>query len=956
LKRSSRYPLKRLRKEKRYLSWKLVYENFVPAKENLRESLCALGNGYFGTRGASPESVASRIHYPGTYIAGVYNKLSTDIAGKTVTNEAFVNCPNWLPLTFRIENDDWIVPSSCKILFYFQQLDIHGGVLSRTVRFREKRGYTFTVETERIVHMGDPHLAALRYVITPEDYEGPLTIRSGLDGTVENKGVARYRQLNSKHLKVHAAGKIGTNIIFLSVLTSQSKIMISEAAKTRIFTHGKELHAKSRIDIKKKKAVYQDFTLRVHKNKSYEVEKIVSLYTSRDRSWKNPRSASIRAVRYSPRFDKLLEGHKEEWVSLWKRFDINIKGDATFRKILRLHTFHLLQSASFHNVNIDAGLPARGLHGEAYRGHIFWDQLFAMPFYLTRAPEIARALILYRYRRLSRARKNAKEAGFKGAMFPWQSSAEGDEQTQSIHLNPMSGKWDADHSFIQRHVSFAVAHNVWQYWQSTDDNNFLIKYGAEILLSISQFASSLVRYSARDGRYHTEGLMGPDEFHEKLPWAPKPGLRDNAYTNILIVATLLNTFKVLRALPAGAKRRLLERLGIDHEELARWEDITRNMNIIINKDGIISQFDGYFKLKEINFDEYRKKYGNVHRMDRILKAEGKTPNDYKVAKQADTLMMFYIFSLPEIRNIFSKLGYHFDREVFRKNYEYYIKRTSHGSTLSKVVHCYLAHILHRDNETWQWYLDVLKSDIYDTQGGTTPEGIHTGVMGGSIDIAIKSFCGIQFPDDRINLYPRLPKNWRRVRLRFLYKGRWVFVNITRRLISIFIRGSRARQGSVPVDIYGRRYKLSSGKLHKIPIERKMAVVVAEGVPKVVQEKILIVDGDITQAVMLKTRLEALGYLADSAYSGHEALDILRTGWVDLIVLAVSLRGSMSGFQLLKEIKRRKKFADIPVILQTKKPGMRKVFEQRGVETFFVKPYPVDSLLNEADKIIKERSR
>ncbi|MBL7071535.1 MAG: response regulator [Candidatus Omnitrophica bacterium] len=954
MKRSSRYPLRRTRKEKRDLSWKLTYENFMPAKEGLREVLCTLGNGYLGTRGASPESRASRIHYPGTYIAGVYNKLSTDIAGKTVSNEAFINCTNWLPLTFRIENDDWIVPSSCKILFYYQELDMRSGVLSRKVRFRERKGYTFTVETARIVHIVKPHLAAIKYVITPEDYEGPITIRSGLDGSVENKGVARYRQLNSRHLKAHAARKIDKNTIHLSVVTSQSKIVISQSARTRIFRSGEELHAKSTMQLKHEKAIYQDFTLRVCKNNSYEVEKIVSIYTSKDKGVKDPGVESVRALKRPLRFDGLIESHRKRWGLLWKTFDINISGDATFRKILRLHTFHLIQSASFHNINIDAGLPARGLHGEAYRGHIFWDQLFVMPFYLLRAPQIARALIMYRYRRLKQARKNAREAGYKGAMFPWQSGADGDEQTQSIHLNPMSGKWDPDYSFRQRHVSFAVAHNVWEYWYSTRDTDFLFKYGAEILLSISQFASSLTRYSHRDGRYHTEGLMGPDEFHEKLQSSSGAGFRDNAYTNVFIVATLLNTFKVLRILPVRIKRRLLERLGIDDEELMRWEDITRKMNIIFNNEGIIAQFEDYFRLREIDLDAYREKYGNVHRMDRILKAEGKSPNDYKVAKQADVLMMFYIFEMSEIRHILNRLGYYFDRGLFSKNYDYYIKKTSHGSTLSKVVHCYLSHLLHRDSETWQWYLDVLKSDIYDTQGGTTPEGIHTGVMGGSINIAIKSFCGINFPDDRIRISPSLPKNWRRIKLRFLYKGRWVFVNITRRLISIFIRGPKSRQATVAVEIYGKKYKLSMGRLHKLPIDREITMAAADGVKKVVQEKVLIADGDILQAVMLRTRMEALGYLADCVYSGHEALDILKTGWVDLIILAVSLQGNMNGYQLLKDIKKRKRFSNIPIIMQTKKAGMKKVFERRGIDAYFVKPYPVELLLDKAQKIIGTR--
>jgi alpha,alpha-trehalase len=235
LKKSLPYRLKRMKKEIRGSSWKLVYNNFRPAKEALREALCTLGNGYFGTRGAAPESPASRIHYPGTYIAGVYNKLPTHIAGKTLTDESLVNCPNWLYLTFKVEDGDWIIPPECKILFYNQTLNMHNGVLRREIRIQTDRGYIFTIETRRIVHMSDPHLAAISYVITPENYEGRITVRSGLDGTVQNTGVPRYKQLNYRHLAPHSLGQVDKNTVHLSVKTNHSGIIISEVSKTRLF-------------------------------------------------------------------------------------------------------------------------------------------------------------------------------------------------------------------------------------------------------------------------------------------------------------------------------------------------------------------------------------------------------------------------------------------------------------------------------------------------------------------------------------------------------------------------------------------------------------------------------------------------------------------------------------------------------------------------------------------------
>ena len=233
--------------------WTLEYNNFKPAQEGLREALCTLGNGYLGTRGAVTESGASRIHYPGTYIAGVYNKLATHIAGQTIWNEDLVNCPNWLFLNIRIGDGEWISPVASKILFYQQQLDMRRGVLNRCMRLEDRKGHITKIDTQRIVSMADPHRAVIRYCITPENYDDWVIIRSFLDGTVQNMGVARYRQLSSRHLKAQYLGSFSKNGIFLSMRTNQSDIRISLAAKLRIFAGDKELRPAGRFMTKEKK-------------------------------------------------------------------------------------------------------------------------------------------------------------------------------------------------------------------------------------------------------------------------------------------------------------------------------------------------------------------------------------------------------------------------------------------------------------------------------------------------------------------------------------------------------------------------------------------------------------------------------------------------------------------------------------------------------------------------------
>ncbi len=799
-------------------NWKLVYNGFESSEEGLREALCTLANGYMGARGAAYESGASRIHYPGTYLAGGYNKLPTHIAGRTIYNEDMVNFPNWMPITFKIADGEWFSPSRSKIRFYRQELDMYKGALTRRVRFHDRQGRRTMVETVRIVSMDNPHAAAIKYIITPQNYSDWVTVKTMIDGAVINAGVERYRQLNSKHLVPLSLGNFSPNGMYLSMKTSQSNIHVAVAARTRVFMKGREKKINIKHRSRGRETIDQVFRIFASQNESIEVEKIVSVYTSRDEGVKDSAASAIDVVIKSPRFEKLYQLHKDTWEALWKSFDIQIEMDHFSQKVLRLYIFHLLQTASPHIIKLDAGLPARGLHGEAYRGHIFWDEVHALKFYDLHMPDISKALILYRYRRLHQARKYARKNGYRGAMFPWQSASTGEEETQIVHLNPLSGEWGPDFSRNQRHVSLAIAYNIWQHYVRTGDKQFLSDYGAEILLSIARFAASLAKFDSEDQRYHIEGVMGPDEFHEKYPDSDKPGLRDNAYTNLMAVWLLLRAKDVLDILGEKEKIKISRKIALTSQELELWDDITKRMNVVIAKDGIIAQFDGYFDLKELNWEKYRERYENIERLDRILKAEGRSPDEYKVSKQADVLMLFYLFPLTEVKELFQRLGYRFDKEMLNKNYKYYIKRTSHGSTLSKVVHCYIAHLLAKPKETWKWFEEVLESDIFDIQGGTASEGIHIGVMGGSIDIVIRGFAGISILKDRIRIAPKIPRRWDRIRLRINYKGSWISLSLTNKQVTVFIQGRRGKFFSVPVEINNQPHHVICGKRHRFVIK------------------------------------------------------------------------------------------------------------------------------------------
>ncbi|HLN53508.1 MAG TPA: HAD-IA family hydrolase [Lentimicrobium sp.] len=753
--------------------WRLTYQEFDPIKERTREALLTIGNGYFGTRGAMEETNASQFHSPGTYVAGLYNRLESKVGDRMVENEDFVNVPNWLPVTFRIDDGQWFDFSSVKFLEFNKTLDFRNGVFSRKIVFEDTLGRITALDSHRLASMQNPHLAALQYSITPLNYTGRITIRSGINGNIINEGVERYKQLNQKHLKPDEEGYQG-NTIYVSVETSQSAIKIAEAATHRIFLEEHELMLEARTEITPACA-YQEFAYNVIQGQTVVLEKIVSIYTSKHDDTENPVKEALKLVSLPNRFSEIESVSEQAWKELWDKIDVRVDGSRTDQKLLRLHLYHLMVSASPHNKSIDASFTARGLHGEAYRGHIFWDELFILPFYNLHLPETARATLMYRYRRLAKAKEYASEYGFRGAMYPWQSGSDGREETQIVHLNPLTGHWGDDYSSLQRHVSLAIAYNIWEYYNATNDLEFLSKYGAEMFFEICRFWESKSIFNSETGRYSITGVMGPDEFHEQYPDSDSGGLRDNAYTNILAAWAFRKAAEINQLIKDNADNS--QKIVVSSTELKKWEEISGKLNLVISDDGIIAQYDGYFELKELDWDYYKSKYGNIYRLDRILKAEGKSADEYKVAKQADTLMIFYILEEKEVRNIIESMGYHVEDDFLKKNMEYYLARTSHGSTLSRVVHAQLANMIDDTELSRVLYQDALCSDFNDIQGGTTAEGIHLGVMAGTIMIALQSYAGLKISGDQLMLQPKLPKTWKGMNFNITYKAHHYTVNV-----------------------------------------------------------------------------------------------------------------------------------------------------------------------------------
>ncbi|AOR63820.1 glycoside hydrolase family 65 protein [Pectobacterium wasabiae] len=780
------------------LSWGIDYCGFSAGKKEYAiESLLTVANGYLGVRGTMPDMQANDATYPATYLAGCYNQAQSNIAGHTVTNEDFVNAPDARAIRIKIGNGDWLTPDTSKNIALYRNLSLKNGVLEQNWLVEDEQNRQVQIRSRMLADMSHPTRFAIEYCFTPLNFDGSLTICTHIDGETYNYGVARYRSLTSNHYQVLSRGACGKNA-YLNAKTLQSEIGMGFSSTIR-----GNFFAEDDIRIQEEpNKVSQSITCPVIQGKTYQFEKSVNIRLSTV----FPSDWHIADESVLVDFSTQLKSTEQAWELLWEKADIAIDGDLMSQKLLRLHTYHLICSCSpFSNENyqLDVSVTARGLHGEAYRGHIFWDEIFILPFYIRHFPQTARQLLMYRYHRLPMARQAAREEGYQGAMFPWQSGHDGSEQTQMVHLNPLNGQWDPDYSRLQRHVSLAIAYNIWLYWVNTKDTEFMVSYGIEMLLEIAHFWLSKSQWDETTQRYSIGSVMGPDEFHEHSVGNDAGGLKDNAYTNLMVSWLFSKLNELRQQFDENAIDTISQLININQKFWAEINHVSKNLSLIIDND-IISQFDGYFDLKEIDWKHYREKYQNIYRMDRILRAEGKSADKYKVAKQADALMIFNNFSEDGVTEILNNMGYHLGENYVKNNLNYYLARTSHGSTLSRIVHSQLANDINLSDLSWTLYREALYSDYQDIQNGTTSEGIHTGVMAATLNTTIMTYAGIDIRHPYLRIAPSLPAEWECIRFNLQHTGILYYFIITPKEVIVSV------SEDTQIEINNRKHLVMSG--------------------------------------------------------------------------------------------------------------------------------------------------
>jgi trehalose/maltose hydrolase-like predicted phosphorylase len=467
----------------------------------------------------------------------------------------------------------------------------------------------------------------------------------------------------------------------------------------------------------------------------------------------------------------VLAGHEAAWDARWTAGGVEIEGDDELQRAARFATYHLTSAANPEDERVSIG--ARGLTGDAYFGHVFWDtEIYLLPFYTATWPDAARSLLMYRFHTLPGARAKAARSGCKGALYAWESADTGVETTPESVLDPDGRAVEILSGKMEHHISADVAYAVWQYWRATGDDDFLVRAGAEIVLETARFwASRAVTES--DGRRHIRHVVGPDEYHEDVD--------DNAFTNMMArwnLARGLETVETLRARWPGHAAALEEKLALGSDELADWRDAVERIATGLDPaSGLYEQFAGFNKLENLDVAAYA---DHAMPIDVVIGRE--RTRGAQVVKQADVVALIALLpdAVPGV--------------MAETNFRHYEPRCAHGSSLSAAMHALVAARLGDAEMALRYLRETAALDL--DPDPNSAGGIRIAGLGGLWQAVVLGFGGVELAGERLRIDPRLPPQWQALSFRVCWRGRRVSVRLAARTVEAALASGEAMEVSI----------------------------------------------------------------------------------------------------------------------------------------------------------------
>lgn len=767
-------------------NWIIAEDSFDIAHQGKCEAIFCMGNGYLGQRAAFEERYVGQTR--DMLVNGTFNKFDADEATE------LPNLPDVTNMEFTLNGARFAMDCG-KTTDYLRAMDLETASVCRTLNWESPAGQRYALRFSRFASADHVHIVAQKVEITPLDADASVCVESGIDGRMTNEGSQHFHQGDMR--------VFGNRILRMVSKTTQSGVTccLHTAHSYRIDGHDAETRLLPRIE---RRRLAIKATMTVPKGKTLVIEKLTAVTTSRDLCYDGMENAGELAAGDGRRiiedaekagYDGLFAASAAKWAQFWAENDVRIVSQNDFDQLLlRFALYHL--NVMVNKDDSRMGIGAKGLTGEGYKGHSFWDtEIFLLPYFTLTQPETARKLVEYRYKGLYGARLKARENGYEGAMYPWEAAWIDDGE-----VTPLEGGADVVTGepikyltgLIEQHITADVAFGVWQYYMVTGDQEWMDRCGYEMIIDTARFWASRCEWDEDKGAYVIRDVIGPDEYKEHVD--------NNAYTNYMAGYNLDLGVRVMEELQRRGGE-VYERLNRQFDFAACKEKMARVSAKLYrpqpDENGIVPQFEGYSNLRHIDLAPYK-----------ASSVVGTIYNDYnpeqisglQVHKQADTLVLMLL--MDDL----------FPQEIKTRNYYFYEERTLHDSSLSKSTHCVLAADLHEDETAYRFFEGCRQIDLGPIMT-TSDAGVHSASMGGVWQCAVYGFGGLRVVGDELHVNPRLPKAWHALQFPVIWRGQRLRVQAEPKTVTVENLGSE----TVNITLAGKATAIEAGKRVSLPL-------------------------------------------------------------------------------------------------------------------------------------------
>ena len=760
--------------------WILEETQFHPDTQGKCESIMCIGNGYLGARAATEEVYVGQVR--NTFVAGTFNRFhSTEVT-------ELPNAPDVFFLDIRVGQDRFSLLEGT-VENYSRRLNLARGELIREVHWTSPKGHQLQLVFRRFASMNDPHLVCTRVAIKALDSDIELQLTSGIDGQQTNSGTQHF---------VEGEGRIhdGQILEYLST-TSESGIHFFVQASHKFHCvsadTGRQQTKISQAPRLERRQVVLDVALAIQHGDEFVFEKQARIHTSLDRENGQNRplnelreyvkQCSLRDSQLS--YKELLVRSSSAWADIWQDIDVVIRGNIFDQLAIRFAMYHMTICTPAHDQRF--GIAAKGLSGEGYKGHSFWDsEIFILPFFIFVRPDLARGLLAYRYHTLTGARDNAMHRGYKGAMYAWESATTGREVTPAfgavdIHTGRATRVWSGE---IEQHITADVAFAVWNYYRATGDLDFMDAMGFEIIFETATFWCSRLEWLEDRELWGIRDVVGPDEYKEHVD--------NNAFTNHMAEHNISLAVDYYEHLAATRPQVIedMETIPNLEKDYYLWKERIGKIYLPRprKQDGLLPQDDSYLTKREIDLTLYRSQaqVGSLFKdfnLDQV--------NGIQVSKQADVIALFWL------------LRHRFDDAALRTNWDYYEPKTLHDSSLSLAVHVCVATELGDTELAYPMFEKAARIDLGPSMKSSN-HGIHAAAMGGIWQATVCGFGGLRVTGDTLDIRPSLPSAWSAMAYSLHWRGCLLTVEIRDEQVTV---SRKTGAGVIQVVINGESYQL-----------------------------------------------------------------------------------------------------------------------------------------------------